>query len=312
MSEIYANAEEPAIIPTTASKSFMLNGERVYLSAKEYEQFAKQRGQMAHKIMTQMIRSDNFDDLSYDEMQEVLKKAYEYSGAVAKSEVSDYELDEWQAQAAKLEKKGVPVSDFILYRHLTTNEDYGREDVVEKLQQAGLSYYDARRHLSSIQPTFKKDYEKEGISIESTVGAAIDMEKGDYGSYQSAVDKIVSMGHSKEDAIKAIHVEAGISCDYVEGSIYTSSDLYNALVTNSDSYTTIYNSLVSAKVKSGKKVSTVRSSIKNGLSKRFRTAYEKGDGEARKQIKEQMIRSGLYGTNSNVVNIIYKWGKLYS
>ncbi len=308
MSEIYANATEPKTIPVTSSKSFVLNGKRVYLNAKEYEQFARERGQIAHKIMTEMIASDNFDKLSYDEMQELLKKAYEYSGAVAKQSASDYELEGWQLQAEKLEKKGVAISDFILYKHLITDKE--KEESIEVLQKAGMSYAQARRHISSINTSFMKDYEKDGISVDITVDAAIAMEKGDYSNYQSAVERIVSMGYSEQDAIEAIHSEAGISGDYVKGSIYTSGDLYNAILTSSDSYKSIYDELVRANINNGKKVGAAKSSVKSGITRRFKTAYENADGAGRAEIKQQMLRCGLYTQSGEVQQRIYTWSKL--
>ncbi|MBR5782917.1 MAG: hypothetical protein IKY33_01680 [Clostridia bacterium] len=154
MSEIYAEADEPAIIPTVADKSFNVKGKKVYLSAKEYETFAKERGKVAYDIMTKMIRSRNFDALNYNEMQDVLKKAYEYSGALAKSKVSDYKLDDWQKEAYALEKQGVKVSDFILYKYQTKDSE-NRAEAFQKLRSMGLSEKQAFDYVGRIQPTFK-------------------------------------------------------------------------------------------------------------------------------------------------------------
>lgn len=89
---IYDETKDSAVLPSYADKKFSINGEYKHLTSKEYETFAKVKGQTSYKIIEEMLNNPHYKVLDSEEQAKVIAKAYDYAQAKAKEEVSDYEL----------------------------------------------------------------------------------------------------------------------------------------------------------------------------------------------------------------------------
>jgi hypothetical protein len=103
---------ETSVLPSYAAKTWKLpkddGGEKVMLKAKEYTQYAKDKGSKAYDIFDSLIGAKDYNSLSDEDKVEVASKVYEYANAVAKSNVSDYTLRDTAAKIQKCEKAGIP------------------------------------------------------------------------------------------------------------------------------------------------------------------------------------------------------------
>ena len=99
---------ETKVFPDAADKTFEVKGEKVKLTAEEYTQYAKDKGQKSYEIFDSIIGTRTWNSLSNDERVEVSSKVYEYANALAKSNVSDYELQDTAAKFKACEDAGIP------------------------------------------------------------------------------------------------------------------------------------------------------------------------------------------------------------
>ena len=89
---VYNKTKDSAVLPGYADKKFSLDGEYKHLTAKEYETFAKVKGQTSYKIIEELLNNPHYKVLDSDEQADAIVKAYSYAQAKAKEEVSDYKL----------------------------------------------------------------------------------------------------------------------------------------------------------------------------------------------------------------------------
>ena len=103
--EVYESTGEN-VFPISAKKSFEVNGKTKYLTADEYETYAKNKGQYSYKYAKEFIESDFYKELDDAQRAKVISDLYEYANAQAKTTVSDYELPSTYNNAVKYDKKG--------------------------------------------------------------------------------------------------------------------------------------------------------------------------------------------------------------
>lgn len=89
---LYKETKDSTVLPAYADKKFSINGEYKHLTAKEYETFAKVKGQTSYKIIEELLNNPHYKVLDSDEQADAIAKAYSYAQAKAKEEVSDYTL----------------------------------------------------------------------------------------------------------------------------------------------------------------------------------------------------------------------------
>ena len=65
------------IVPTMPRKYFMVDGQRVNLSASQYTQYAQERGQAVYAAIKQLIKSSQYQSGDDEKKAELLKKAIE-------------------------------------------------------------------------------------------------------------------------------------------------------------------------------------------------------------------------------------------
>lgn len=127
---IYKATSENGVVPKPAPKFFTVDGKRVDLSAQEYTQFAKSKGQKSFTLANSIINDDRFKKLADVDKASVIGDVYEYAGANAKTEVSNYKLDSWYVTAKEADDKG-KFTNYILERKLKSIDS--KNNTKEKL-----------------------------------------------------------------------------------------------------------------------------------------------------------------------------------
>lgn len=94
-----------SVFPGRAARYFYVNGDRKDLTAEEYVQYATRKGQISFEMLTELVNSSTYKQLSDVEKAKMVSEVYTNANQQAKSEVSDYEADDWAAKYLEAEKK---------------------------------------------------------------------------------------------------------------------------------------------------------------------------------------------------------------
>lgn len=140
--DLYLQTGNSAILPSNAQKSFLVDGERVRLTAAQYAQASKVRGQTAQGLIAGLGKLPAFAGLESADKEKVISDAYSYATAIAKQQVSDYQPDGWIEKAQEAKRAGIPVETYLLYKNafseLEGYEDGNGEYISKPDQQAQL------------------------------------------------------------------------------------------------------------------------------------------------------------------------------
>lgn len=129
------------------------------LSAGEYDTYAKIRGQTAYKNLEGLFNDSDYEKLSTEEKESVVKDIYNYSNAVAKTKVSAYELDGTPAKAKAAEDVGIEAYRYYLIKsRMDTdgNDSVTQEEAKKALDASGLST-SQKAYLFALQNKAWKD-----------------------------------------------------------------------------------------------------------------------------------------------------------
>ena len=109
---------DTAVFPTAAQRYIEVDGTRKDLTADEYEQYARKLGTERYSLLQDAMASSAYKGMSYQEKADYISDLYSYAGAVAKADVSSYQLDGWQKNASTAQQDiGVsPVEYIALYQ----------------------------------------------------------------------------------------------------------------------------------------------------------------------------------------------------
>ena len=151
VSELYEATGDKTVLPGYAQKYFSVDGKRIDLTAKQYTEYSKVRGQAANQLVGAMGENPIYGGLSNEDKTKAVQNAYAYANAVGKAAVSDYEPDGWIAKAQEAAEKGVPVETFILYRAIADAD--GNDSVTQ--QEAARAIEDISR-LTRLTPAQKR------------------------------------------------------------------------------------------------------------------------------------------------------------
>jgi hypothetical protein len=94
------------VFPKTAAKYFQVNGETKHLTADEYVEYAKAKGEYSFDYIKEFVNGSAYDKLADSEKAEVIKNLYEYANAKAKTEVSDYDIMKQYKTVTNWERNG--------------------------------------------------------------------------------------------------------------------------------------------------------------------------------------------------------------
>lgn len=105
---------DTSVFPTAAQRYIEVDGERKDLTAEEYEQYARKLGTERYTLVQEAMQTPAYRSMGDDEKAEYIADLYSYAGAVAKAEVSSYQLDGWQKNASTAQKDiGVSPAEYI-------------------------------------------------------------------------------------------------------------------------------------------------------------------------------------------------------
>lgn len=120
-------------LPSVAEKSFVVNGERKYLTGEEYTEYAKVMGQTRRQVLEPLLKSKGYQKLSDADKAKAVGYAYEYAKAKGKQAVSDYKVSDSRV-AKGMMQSAMPPETYILYKVNADRDDNASVDYVESAQ----------------------------------------------------------------------------------------------------------------------------------------------------------------------------------
>ena len=120
-------------LPSAAEKSFVVNGERKYLTGAEYTEYAKVMGQTRRQVLEPLLKSKGYQKLSDADKAKAVGYAYEYAKVKGKQAVSDYKVSD-SSVAKGMMQSVMPPETYILYKVNADRDDNARVDYVESAQ----------------------------------------------------------------------------------------------------------------------------------------------------------------------------------
>ena len=120
-------------LPSAAEKSFVVNGERKYLTGEEYTEYAKVMGQTRRQVLEPLLKSKGYQKLSDADKAKAVGYAYEYAKVKGKQAVSDYKASDSRV-AKGMMQSAMPPETYILYKVNADRDDNTRVDYVESAQ----------------------------------------------------------------------------------------------------------------------------------------------------------------------------------
>ena len=113
---VYQNTNESSVLPSMPTKYFNVNGERKDLTAEEYEKFSYTRGSIMYSNLSGLVESSLYKELDDTDKASAISDVIELSNALAKSEVSDYQLEGWMEKAKGAVDIGIKAYDFVIIK----------------------------------------------------------------------------------------------------------------------------------------------------------------------------------------------------
>ena len=143
LTELYEKTGETSVIPSYASKTLTHNGEKINLTAKQYDTYAKTRGDLSKKGLEGLFKDNYYKSLSDEQKVKVVEAIYDYAGNIAKTKViDDYELEFNDKKIQKLQNEGLDFYKYILLKKTADADgnDYTSNDELDKaIKKYGLS-----------------------------------------------------------------------------------------------------------------------------------------------------------------------------
>lgn len=113
---VYQNTGDSGTLPSMPAKYFNVNGERKDLTAEEYEKFSYTRGSIMYSNLSGLVDSRLYKELDDTDKASAISDIIELSNALAKAEVSDYQLEGWMEKAKGAVDIGIKAYDFVIIK----------------------------------------------------------------------------------------------------------------------------------------------------------------------------------------------------
>lgn len=143
LAELYEKTGETSVIPGYASKTLTQNGKKINLTAKQYDTYAKTRGDISKKGLEGLFKDSHYKNLTDEQKIKIVEAIYDYATNVAKTKVLDgFELEKSDKKTQELEKSGL---DFYKYIMLKKTADYNgngyttNDELNKAIKQYGLT-----------------------------------------------------------------------------------------------------------------------------------------------------------------------------
>lgn len=100
------------VVPKRAEKSITVDGETVYLDADQYVEYAKKKGKTAYDVLSAIIQTDAYQNMSDADKVSVFEDVYQYANDIGKMAVSNYKPE---GLTAKMLQTGVSADKYMVY-----------------------------------------------------------------------------------------------------------------------------------------------------------------------------------------------------
>jgi hypothetical protein len=97
LKRLYTKTGITNVLPDYANHSFTMNGETRHISGKEYTTYVKTEGQIAYRVLQNLMDGKAFLNLSDTEKADVITNAYKYASYYSKRK-----SNKWRLQTVKL------------------------------------------------------------------------------------------------------------------------------------------------------------------------------------------------------------------
>ena len=168
LQELYNNTGETGVIPKKAPKSIYIgNGERKYLNADEYTKFNKAKGEYSKQLLSDLFESSAYKRMVYEQKAIAVKEAYAYALALAKSEVSDYELKNPYKSWKEYQDRCINIADLIVLKVTDMDADgsgsVSKEEYAEAVSNTDMSDAEKKLLIGINDNKSKSDYKAKKI-----------------------------------------------------------------------------------------------------------------------------------------------------
>ena len=150
-------AGQTGVVPDRVKQSQKVDDQ--YLTADEYVTYATVKGQTSYEIVSDMIESDLYQEMTDEQKADAIKRAYQYAGHIAALEINpDHEAESYVEGALNSERDlGINSSEYLLLR-----EEVGLSGIerIEKLMDSGVSYDNAVKTavgIGGLEPEYGND-----------------------------------------------------------------------------------------------------------------------------------------------------------
>lgn len=110
------------VFPGDYPKQITVNGEKIKLSGKEYEEVARQIGKERYKLLDELRKDKSFQKLSADEKADIIQKCYTIANEMAKAGFDDnYAISTVTRNVQDAEKAKIPISTYLTIAQAYSN-----------------------------------------------------------------------------------------------------------------------------------------------------------------------------------------------
>jgi hypothetical protein len=146
LTELYEKTGETSVIPSYASKSLTKDGEKINLTAKQYDTYAKTRGELSKKGLEGLFNSSYYKNLTDKQKVKIVEGIYDYANNIAKSKVIDgYELEDNEKKIQKLQNSGLDFYKYIMLKKTADadgNDYTSNEELENAIKKYGLTRWE--------------------------------------------------------------------------------------------------------------------------------------------------------------------------
>ena len=122
LKDLYEKTGE-SVLPNKPKKYIEVGGEKIYLKADEYEEYAKEVGQDRYDYVKEFINSSLYRTLTDAEKREVISDLYSYAQAKGKTHYSKYELPSLYTKVYEAERNGISPVEYYASKIATSVEN---------------------------------------------------------------------------------------------------------------------------------------------------------------------------------------------
>ena len=122
---LYGLTGESGVVAERPEKEITVDGEKIFLNAGQYVQYATIQGRTQNEILSEILDSSAYRNLDTQKRVSVFEDAYKYADAVGKASVSNFKPEGW---IADLMDSGLPPEDYILFRAATVDIEGDKDE----------------------------------------------------------------------------------------------------------------------------------------------------------------------------------------